>query len=310
MERVRKIVRAEAAIAAGLTGKGVVAAILDSGVAMHPDLLKNIHAFKDFVSAKKRPYDDSGHGTHVAGCLCGNGICAGGKYRGIAPECRILACKVLDENGEGCLEDMTEAVDWCIRTKRLYGTKIVSLSVGLNNIRDEAVCICLKNSIERLWNAGMLPIVAAGNAGPAEGSISPLGEGESVIAVGCYDGDKRKQLVSPKGSCEMFSGRGKTGTKIRKPDLVAPGTGIISCCADFKKMHDGRVYHPYVSMNGTSMAVPIVSGAAALLWEKNPEYTNQEIRNIILKSARDLHKPWNYQGWGLLDIKSMLALKE
>ena len=139
MERVRKMIRAAAQDVFPYTGKGVTAAILDSGIAMHPDIRKNVAAFYDFVDGQKTPYDDSGHGTHVAGCLCGNGFCSGKKYAGLAPDCRIVACKVLDEKGEGCAEDMIRAIRWCIQTKELYGTRILSLSVGLSNLKDSRV---------------------------------------------------------------------------------------------------------------------------------------------------------------------------
>ncbi len=87
MDRVRRMTGCDHKDVKPYTGKGVYAAVLDSGVAAHPDLRGRIAVFKDFVSNKSTAYDDNGHGTHVSGILAGNGAVSKGKYRGIAPEC-------------------------------------------------------------------------------------------------------------------------------------------------------------------------------------------------------------------------------
>ena len=84
------------------TGKDVGICILDTGIAAdHPDFRGRIQAFADFISYKRIPYDDNGHGTHVAGILCGDGTASGGKYRGVAPGSRLTVLKVLDRFGNG-----------------------------------------------------------------------------------------------------------------------------------------------------------------------------------------------------------------
>ena len=311
MEQVKKKIHAQAQEVFPYTGEGVTVAVLDSGMAMHPDLKENLAAFRDFVGKEKRPYDDSGHGTHVVGCMCGSGLCSGGRYAGIAPKCRIVACKVLDEKGEGDARDMMEAVSFCIRHRKLYGIKILSLSVGLNDQQERAVIKRLADCLEEACDAGILVIVAAGNEGPKADSMSPLGKSPRIISVGCYDGELtgkgRERGRTMQKNCAVYSGRGPDQRGLRKPDIVAPGTGIISCSANFKVLPGGRIKNPYTSMDGTSMAVPAVSGAAALLWQKYPDFTCEQIRNALLWSAADLHKPWNYQGWGLLDVQAALG---
>ena len=99
MDRVRRMIGCEHRAVKSYTGKGIYTAILDSGVATHPDLRGRIVAFKDFVSNKRTAYDDNGHGTHVSGILAGNGAASKGKYRGIAPECMLVCGKVLDKRG-------------------------------------------------------------------------------------------------------------------------------------------------------------------------------------------------------------------
>ena len=100
MVRVRKEVKCDDEIHKRYTGKHVSVAILDTGIYLHPDVDSRIILFHDFVNHEKYPYDDSGHGTHVAGCLAGNGKSSKGIYRGIAPECNLIIGKVLDKKGE------------------------------------------------------------------------------------------------------------------------------------------------------------------------------------------------------------------
>lgn len=130
MNRVKRVVHATAAEVNGLSGKGVTAAVLDTGIALHPDLSGRIAGFADFVGGQKQPYDDSGHGTHVAGCLCGNGKCSNGLYAGIAPGCRLVVCKVLDERGDGNVAAMIEGIRYVLDTRRIYHTRILNISVG------------------------------------------------------------------------------------------------------------------------------------------------------------------------------------
>lgn len=133
-------------------------------------------------------------------------------------------------------------------------------------------------------------VCAAGNKGPGENTLSAIGTGERVIMVGCHDGSYRR---GDPGSCSLYSGRGQEGSRIRKPDLVAPGTDIMSCNAYWQK---GRRPEYYTVKSGTSMATPIVTGCAALLLQKEPYLSNDRVRERLIYSARDLGAPWNQQG--------------
>lgn len=299
MNRVKRVIHATLAETAPYTGAGVTAAVLDTGFAMHPDLAGRLAAFKDFCGGNTRPYDDSGHGTHVAGCLCGSGSCSGGLYSGIAPQCRIVAGKVLDENGEGTAQNMIAGIRYVIETRKLYHTRILNISVGINNIEKKREQEMLISWLERAWNAGLFVVVAAGNRGPENGSMSALGLSPHVVAVGCHDG---KNFPDRQHACENYSGRGPKGFPIKKPDLVSPGTGVISCNAGFGRKRFGTIQHPYTEKNGSSMAVPAVSGTAALLWQKYPLFTNEQIKEKILFCAQDLGEPWEKQGWGMLHV--------
>ncbi|MBQ7841761.1 MAG: S8 family peptidase [Lachnospiraceae bacterium] len=303
MDHVRKVICAQPWETMPYTGRGVTTALLDTGFAMHPDIGRRLAAFKDFVKKERIPYDDSGHGTHVAGCLCGSGICSGGKYRGIATNCSILACKVLDEKGDGDIEHMIEAICYVLDSRKLYHTRIINISVGLGNNGNEQKLSELLGWLEEAWHAGLFVVVAAGNGGPKDNSISPLGLSESVVSVGCHSGQRGNSQTQ---NCESYSGRGPAGNRVKKPDIVAPGSNIISCNADFRKMPWGHIKNPYTAKSGTSMAVPAVSGAAALLWEKYPKYTNEQIKERILMSAKDLEEAWGKQGWGMLQVGKAL----
>lgn len=296
MNRVKRVVHATRQELGTYTGEGVTAAVLDTGIALHPDLAGRIAGFKDFCQKQRLPYDDSGHGTHVAGCLCGNGSCSNGLYAGIAPGCRILACKVLDRNGEGNVGSMIEAVRYVLETRRLYHTRILNISVGVGMIQDKRLEEELFSWLLKAWDAGIFVAVAAGNGGPAPDSISPMGLQGHLVSVGCHDGKKS----SGKNGCQDYSGRGPENGRVKKPDIVSPGTRIISCNAWFVKNRFGAVKNAYTAKSGTSMAVPAVSGTAALLWEKYPHLTNEQVRERILHRAQDLGEEWGMQGWGML----------
>ena len=296
MNRVKRVVHATRQELGTYTGEGVTAAVLDTGIALHPDLAGRIAGFKDFCQKQRLPYDDSGHGTQVAGCLCGNGSCSNGLYAGIAPGCRILACKVLDRNGEGNVGSMIEAVRYVLETRRLYHTRILNISVGVGMIQDKRLEEELFSWLLKAWDAGIFVAVAAGNGGPAPDSISPMGLQGHLVSVGCHDGKRS----SGKNGCQDYSGRGPENGRVKKPDIVSPGTRIISCNAWFVKNRFGAVKNAYTAKSGTSMAVPAVSGTAALLWEKYPHLTNEQVRERILHRAQDLGEEWGMQGWGML----------
>ena len=131
MDRVKKLIHAEEEEVFPYTGSGVTVAILDTGIAMHPDFADRVIGFRDFVGTSRMPYDDCGHGTHVAGCLCGNGACSGGLYAGVAPGCRILSGKVLDDKGDGTISNMAAGIEWVLDSRELYQIKILNISVSM-----------------------------------------------------------------------------------------------------------------------------------------------------------------------------------
>ena len=304
MWRVKKQIKCTEEVQRKYSGKNISVAVLDTGIFFHPDFSDRILAFHDFVNQKKTPYDDSGHGTHVAGCIAGNGRVSGGKYAGVAPSSNLIVGKILDQNGEGKIRNMLEAIQWISNYKEQYNIKILNISVGFENNVTEDKVQKLRNALEELYRQNVLIIVAAGNKGPKLKSISPLGMSNKILTVGCHDLDYFKDGVT---LCETYSGRGPSSFSLKKPDIVAPGTHFISTSSKCTKISKG-FSNSYEPKSGTSFATPLVSGTAALLLEKNPNLDAQEIKYRLCYSATDLREPWNKQGWGMLNVKRALEI--
>lgn len=282
--------------------KAVRVAILDTGIGNHPDFEGRIDAFYDFLHGAKSAYDDSGHGTHVAGCIGGSGMASGGMYRGISPYCHLVVGKVLDQNGDGNMEDMKKGIEWVLDKKDKYHIRVLNISIGIGQIENEGRMQELLEAVDRAWESGLVVVCAAGNMGPEPMTISPLGCSKKVLTVGCHDGG---YFMGKRSLCENYSGRGPSPFAVKKPDVVAPGTDIISCNVACRSAFRGYK-NAYMKKSGTSMATPIVSGAAALLLQKYPELSNEQVKRKINYSATDLHEPWTKQGWGMINVKKMM----
>lgn len=286
------------------TGQNVTAAVLDTGIFRHPDFGSRILAFSDFVGGRVGLYDDDGHGTHVCSILGGSGMLSGGKYMGIAPQCRLVVGKVLNSSGDGTIAHMLHGLEWVMKNRLRYHIRILNISIGLGLTLEGTQKESLLDYIEEAWRQGLVVVVAAGNAGPLPGTISPIGNNRHVITVGCNEDG---YFGNRESLCEYYSGRMADGGTVRKPDIVAPGTDIVACSNQARHTFRGW-QNAYVAKSGTSMSTPIVSGAAALCLEKEPEADNREVKRRLLYGARDLKEPWHLQGWGMLDIEQALNI--
>lgn len=285
----------------GYYGDGITIAIIDTGASLHDDLVtpnNRIIGFKDFVNNKTTSYDDNGHGTHVAGIIAGNGYSSKGKYTGVAPRANILVVKALDENGGGSSSGLIQAISYIIETKDLYHTKIINLSLGTpSNTPCEKDPLC--KAVEKAVLAGLTVIVAAGNSGPSEGTILSPGISNKVITVGAVDD---KKSIDPRDdTLAEFSSRGPTSDGLLKPDILAPGVNIESLSNSNKSN--------YVSLSGTSMATPMVSGCVALLLNKYGNITPSEIKEKLIGSCFPLNDPIVNQGAGIVNLKSLFEDK-
>lgn len=254
-------------------GQGVGIAVLDTGISRHPDFDYRIAAFYDIVHKRHHPYDDSDHGTHVAGILAGSGKASGGVYSGIAPQSHLIIIKVLDQDGDGSINEVIKGIRWILEHRYEYQIRVVNISVGAKpNVPQDGAEDLIKN-VEALWNAGLVVAASAGNYGPKESSVAIPGVSKKIITVGALEGENVLRC----------SGRGPTRECVVKPEILAPGANIISC--------QGRWYG---AKSGTSMATPVVAGAAALLLSKYPEMSNVEVK-LRLRQTMETNRKINVE---------------
>ena len=271
-------------------GFGTTIAIIDTGVAPHYDLIKpynRIIAFKDFVNDRTEPYDDDGHGTHVAGIAAGNGYAVGNRYFlcGTAPMAQIAAIKALDETGSGTTSDILAAMQWIAENKDKYNIKVVNLSLGISADAENPIDPLVIGAAA-LVARGVTVVTAAGNSGPEPCTVTSPGTSPFVITVGSCD---------ERGRIADFSGRGPTFSGLHKPDLVAPGVDIVSL--------DAATCKGYIAQSGTSMSSPYAAGIVACLYSENPKITPRQVKSILSKMLMPLPGvPRDIQGRGALFI--------
>lgn len=276
---------------AGLDGKGSTVAVLDTGVdAGHPDLAGRIALAKDFTGSSHGADDLIGHGTHVASTIAGTGAASGGKERGVAPGANLIIGKVLGDSGYGYDSDIIDGMEWAVAQH----ADVISMSLGSQlaaTTCDDPIAQAL-NQLSA--SSTSLFVVAAGNMGPRQNTVSSPGCATSALTVGAVDA---------KDATAQFSSRGPVGVShIVKPEIAAPGVNILAAAAG------GRGVYAYQTMSGTSMATPHVSGAAAIAKEAHPTMTGAQIKELLTSSANPT-VPGTAQevGAGRLDIARMLT---
>ncbi|MFD8982861.1 S8 family serine peptidase, partial [Streptomyces sp. NPDC059564] len=285
LERSTKQVNATAAWAAGFDGTGTKVAVLDTGTDLdHPDLKGRVDESKNFTDSDTDA-DRQGHGTHTISTVGGSGAESGGAKKGVAPGARLLSGKVLGDQGYGLDSWIIAGMEWAVAAK----ADVVSMSLG-----DPSQTACddpLAAAAERLSQQGPLFVIAAGNSGPGNNTVSSPGCAPSVLTVGAVDRDD---------TTAVFSSRGPAGLQhTLKPEIAAPGVGISAANMG------GRGVYAYQSMSGTSMATPHVAGAAAVVKQRHPDWTGQQIKSALVGSANSA-VPGDVRetGGGRLDVKA------
>ena len=293
MKSVKEQVHAKKVYESGLTGKNVRIALLDTGVAEHPDIKNHIRMFKDYVNGKTYCYDDNGHGTHIAGILCGDGSISKGEIQGMAPKAELFVFKILDEKGNGRTEDALKALDWLHYHHKQYNIRLLNFSMGYRPDAKRKLQEQLMERIENLWDEGVIVITAAGNNGPEDNTITIPGISRKVITVGACG-----KMEAMKTSLEDYSGRGPTPCCIVKPEILAPGTDIMSLSSK---------RYAYTKKSGTSMAVPVVCGGLALALEKNSKILPEEMK-ILLYESVDNEEILKKNFWGVLNVDKLVKM--
>ncbi|WP_439377423.1 S8 family serine peptidase [Amycolatopsis lexingtonensis] len=274
---------APAAWQAGLTGRGVPVAVLDTGIAgTHPDLAGHVALSKDFTG-KGSVEDGEGHGTHVASTIAGSGAASGGKYRGVAPDASLAVGKVLDDSGDGTLDTVLAGMQWAAAEAH---ARVVNMSLGGGPSDGTDPVSEAVNTLSREY--GTLFVVAAGNFG-ADESVSNPAAADAALAVASVS---KKDVLSP------FSSRGpRIGDGAAKPDVAAPGEAITAAWPG----------GGYQALNGTSMATPHVAGSAAILAQQHPDWTADRLKAALTSTAAQVDAGAAAVGTGRVDVARATA---
>jgi len=321
--------------AMGLTGRGVGVAVIDSGITTYHDDLtvgasttlypygnQRVAKFVDFVNGRALPYDDHGHGSHVAGTILGNGADSSGQKAGMAPGAALVALKVLDQNGQGTISNILAALNWVALNATTYKIRVVNMSVGAA-VMESYLTDPLTLAAKALTDRGIVVVAAAGNlgenaAGQAQyGGITAPGNAPWVLTVGASSTQGTPSRADD--IMGTYSSRGPTFLDWgAKPDLVAPGTGTMSLAVPGSTFFTTKAPYlvkgsngalEYLALTGTSMATPVVSGTVALMLQANPALTPNLVKGILQYTAQ-IYPGYNMltQGAGFLNTLGAVRL--
>lgn len=298
------------AIRAGYDGSGVGIAVIDSGVrANHPDLQNQRNSSsrvvysQSFIPGDSSTDDAYGHGTHVAGLVAGNGQVSNGDMVGIASNASIINLRVLDANGAGTDSAVIAAIQRAIQLKNTYNIRVINLSLG-RRVSESYTLDPVCQAVEQAWKAGIVVVVAAGNYGrdntmntSGYGTITAPGNDPYVITVGATN--THATDTTSDDTVTSYSSKGPTLLDhVVKPDVMAPGNRVVSLLANGSTLdvmspadevspnaYNGYGKSSYFFMSGTSMATPIVSGAVALMLQRNSNLTPDQAKILLMKTA-------------------------
>jgi serine protease AprX len=291
--------------------RGVTVAVIDSGVADHPDLREQgknksrIRASVAIGSAAAQVGDGYGHGTHVAGVLAGNGQAVGGKYVGVVPWAQVIDVKVTDDRGMATTSDVIAGLQWIFENHRRYQIRVLNVSLN-SSVAESYHTSPLNAALEILWFNGIFVVTSVGNTGMS--GLYPPANDPFVLTVGALD--DRGTPATEDDVVPAFSAYGTTTDGFAKPDLVAPGKNIVSLLAGnnawLPQEHPTHLVpeQGYFRMSGTSMSAPMAAGAAALLLTVDPKLTPDQLKARLIANARPMSHAG--AGAGALDVYAAL----
>lgn len=317
----------------GLTGNGVTVAVVDSGVASHPDLGSRLRGEVEIVGHESGFADYFGHGTHVAGIIAGDGSASSGgssfrRFNGLAPQANVISVRVLRPDGSGLVSDVLAGIDWVIANRDLHRIRVMNLSLG-HPVEESYLTDPLCLAVERAWKAGIVVVASAGNKGTSGyATINSPGNDPAIITVGASNNYR----TTSRGDdiLTTYTSRGPTYLDhIVKPDLVAPGNRTISLRVPGSSLDSqypelrvkkgvylddpavADLASPYFEMSGTSMATPVVAGMAALMVQADPSVSPDTIKMRLMRSAEKRPEYDIFsEGAGFADLLSALNLRE
>ena len=301
----------------GVRQRRVTVALVDTGISdvgglgaktlLVPDPVTGAPARCANFSAETDCADSYGHGTFLAGLIAG-----GGAYPGMDPDARLVSVKIAGRNGSADVSQVLAAIQWVVSFKDRLGISVLNLSLGTDSTHDYRKDP-LNRAVERAWRAGITVVVAASNRGAAESTISKPADDPLVITAGAVD-DRGTPSTSD-DTVAPFSGRGPVvegpePVVLAKPDVVAPGVGLVSLVAPGS--HIEQTAPPssvgvagYRRGSGTSQSTAVVSGAVALLLERR-DLTPDEVKAAFVTTARHVDAPATAVGAGLLNLDGAL----
>jgi serine protease AprX len=285
----------------GVTGRGIGVAIIDSGIAPHPDLAGRIVASVDLTNGGSgaslvAPADPGGHGTHVAGLVAGDGTASGGAYTGTAPGANLIDVRVISGSGSTTISTLIAGMQWVLAHRADYNIRVVNLSAGAP-VTTSYANDPLATAVEVLVFAGITVVVSAGNEGPKASSITTPGSDPYVITVGAIDDNGT--ATTDDDALASWSSRGPTAIDgLAKPDVAAPGRKIVSLRSPGSTLDVALpdrlvagldpLAPAYFRLSGTSMAAPVVTGVVALMLERTPTLTPAQVKSRLTGTATPL----------------------
>lgn len=289
----------------GIDGSGVGVALLDTGIADHPDLAGRVVASVDLTSENN--YTDSyGHGTFLAGLIAGDGSSSGGRYTGMAPGAHLMSVKVSGADGAITLGQVLYGLQLIDASKETYGIRVVALALSSPPTAGPDPLVM---AVERLWADGLVVVAAAGNTGTTAGAVSSPGIDPYIITTGASNENGTADPADD--TVPEWSGRGPSVYGMSKPDVVAPGTSLVAARATGSTL-DGqypvaRVGDAYFRGSGTSMATAVTAGAAALLLDADPSLSPDEVKGRLMDTAADIAGDPSATGSGSIDVAAAAA---
>jgi serine protease AprX len=278
---------ASAAVAAA-AGRGVGVGVLDTGIAAVGDLAGRVVASAD-LSGEWSFTDSYGHGTFMAGLIAGSG--QGGGPAGVAPGADLVDLKVAGADGATTLGQVLAALQLADAARERWNLRILNISLGAP--AGDPATAPLTEAVERLWADGITVVAASGNEG---GGVEAPGLDPYVVTVGAVDAA---------GAVPAWSSRGPDFAGRAKPDLVAPGVGLVGLRAPGSAIDlanpSARVGDHYFRGSGTSMSTAVVAGAAALVAAAHPGWGPDRIKAALTGTADPLGQV-NGSGAGVLDL--------
>ncbi len=290
---------------AGITGRGVTVAFLDTGNSLVSSTihynadsqwryLAQYSATGDYLNEYGDPFfgqtgqDVMGHGSHLISAALSAKSTADGKYNGVAPGADLVTIRAFGGDGSGYYSDVIRGIDWAVRNKDRYGIRVLNMSFSATPVShywDDP----LNQAVMAAWQAGIVVVASAGNDGPDPMTIGVPGNVPYIITVGAMTDNYTASVVDD-DRLASFSSTGPTLEGFVKPEVVAPGGHILGTMGWYTTIGENhpeyRVSYPYYSMSGTSQAAAVTTGVVALMLQADPSLSPNDVKCRLMASAR------------------------